>query len=80
FLVKVAMQLIGKCRDTEYMTVAIGIAAGLGVQMLPELGDKAAPWLSLFLKSSVSVGAVAAVLASFIQRLLNKRGTSKQEL
>ena len=79
FLIKVAMQLIGKCRDMEYMTVAIGIAAGLGVQMLPELGDKAAPWLALFLKSSVSVGAVAAVLASFLQRLLNKRGTSKLE-
>jgi NCS2 family nucleobase:cation symporter-2/xanthine permease XanP len=79
FLIKVAMQLIGKCRDMEYMTVAIGIAAGLGVQMLPELGDKAAPWLALFLKSSVSVGAVAAVLASFIQRLLNKRVTSELE-
>ncbi len=70
FLINVALQMIGRCRDDEKMVVAIGVAAGLGVQMLPELGDKAVPWLALFLKSSVSVGAVAAVLSSSIMRLL----------
>ena len=73
FIINVALQKIGKCSDDEKMVVAIGVAAGLGVQMLPELGDKAAPCLALFLKSSVSVGAVAAVLSSSILRLLNTK-------
>ncbi|MBQ7649955.1 MAG: purine/pyrimidine permease [Victivallales bacterium] len=70
FLINVALQMIGKCDEGEKMVVAIGVAAGLGVQMLPELGDKAPAWLALFLKSSVSVGTVAAVLSSYIMRLL----------
>ncbi len=71
FLFNVALQMIAKCAKEELMVVAIGIAAGVGVQMLPEIGDKAAPWLAVFLKSSVSVGALAAVASSSIMRLLN---------
>ena len=73
FLINVALQMIGKCRDDEKMVVAIGVAAGLGAQMLPEFGDKTPAWLVLFLKSSVSVGAVAAMLSSSIMRLLTSK-------
>ena len=74
FIIKVAMELLGKCRDLEYMVAAIGIAAGLGVQMVPELGEKAPAWLALFLKSSVSVGAVAAVVTNIIYKVIKRRG------
>lgn len=66
FLMNVSLQMLKKCQERDLLPAAIGITAGLGMQMLPEFSDKLPAFLAQFLKSSVCVGTLFAVAAGII--------------
>ena len=65
YFLNVGLTMIVKSvkKSNDLLVAAVGLTAGLGVQMVPDISCQALPWLKSLLSSSVCVGAVAAMIA-----------------
>ena len=66
YFLNVGLTMIVKSvkKSNDLLIAAVGLTAGLGVQMVPDISCQALPWLKSLLSSSVCVGAVVAMIAA----------------
>ncbi len=72
YFLNVGLTMIVKSvkKSNDLLVAAVGLTAGLSVQMVPDISCQALPWLKSLLSSSVCVGAVAAMIAVPIVSLM----------
>ena len=66
YFLNVGLTMIVKSvkKSNDLLIAAVGLTAGLGVQMVPDISCQALPWLKSLLSSSVCVGAVVAMIVA----------------
>lgn len=76
YLLYVGLELLSSQGAGDWLVPAVGVIAGLGMQVTPELAAACPGWVSSLLGSSVCVGAVAAMATAWLLRLRRGGGAA----